>query len=132
MTTTYSAQTNNKHTQGVTAAKGRLTILNHKLRVDVLLSNGRLEVLGLKKSEEELVDELEVWPTRLEGWLVLLGVKLRPRRVRGGGKGTECVLCKLSWWERGRQRETEGEGEREREKGREKCHSTEPSSLVLQ
>ena len=69
--------------------------MNDKLGVDVLLGNGGLEVLGLEKPQEELVNQLEVWPTGLQGRLVLLGVKFRPRGVRGGREGPERILAEL-------------------------------------
>ena len=73
----------------------RLPDLDHKFGIDVFLGDGGLEVLRLEKPEEELVHQLEVWPAGLQRGLVLLGVKLRPRGVRGGRQRSERILREL-------------------------------------
>ena len=69
--------------------------LNHKSLIDVLLGNGRLELLGLQEPEEKLVDNLQMWPAGFESGLVLLGVKLLPTGIGGGGQSSESIDGKL-------------------------------------
>lgn len=51
--------------------------LQDELLVDDLLPDGGLEVGGLEEAQEELVDQLQVRPGRLQRGVVLLRVEIR-------------------------------------------------------
>lgn len=69
--------------------------VEHEAVVDVALGDVRLEVGRLEDAQEQLVDELQVGPGRLQGGLVLLGIELGPVRIGGRRQGAEHVHGEL-------------------------------------
>jgi len=49
--------------------------------INVLLSDVGIEIGTLDKTKEELVDDLQVWPSKFENGLVLLWIKCVTSRV---------------------------------------------------
>lgn len=58
--------------------------VEHELLVDEALGHVRLEVGRLEDTQEQVVDELQVGPGRLQRGLIFLGVEFGTVRVRGG------------------------------------------------
>ena len=60
--------------------------------IDVCLCNVRVEVLALDKTEEELVDNLDMWPRNFQDGLVFFRVEGLTLRIHRRWYGAEKVL----------------------------------------
>jgi hypothetical protein len=63
--------------------------------IDILLSDIGIEIGTLDKAKEELVDDLQMGPSKFENRLVLLWIECVTSRVDLRGNGSEQVGGKL-------------------------------------
>lgn len=75
--------------------------------INIPLGNVRVEIRTFNEPQEELVDDLEVWPGELQDGFILFWVKRITGRVHGRGYRTEEVGSELGcyvrhngrWWD---------------------------------
>jgi hypothetical protein len=63
--------------------------------IDKLLADIGIKVGAFDKAEEELVNDLQMWPSKLEDGLILFWIKRVARRVDLGWDGSEEICGKL-------------------------------------